>query len=59
MKCPQCNAWALVKETRQRNNNITRRRYECGNEHRFTTEEQAIKHKPIIDNAQLTEDEND
>lgn len=37
MKCPECGAWTVVKETRQRSNNETRRRYECANLHRFTT----------------------
>lgn len=34
MKCPQCEAWTEVRETRG-----TKRRRECGNGHRFTTEE--------------------
>lgn len=37
MKCPECGAWTSVKETRG-----IRRRRECGNEHRFTTEEVII-----------------
>lgn len=37
MKCPICGVWSLVKETRG-----TRRRRECANEHRFTTEETVI-----------------
>lgn len=40
MKCPICNAWTLVKDTRKRENNITVRRYECGNLHTFKTTEQ-------------------
>lgn len=40
MKCPECGAWTSVKETRTRKiENITVRRYECANLHRFTTEE--------------------
>jgi transcriptional regulator NrdR family protein len=39
MKCPVCKAWAEVMETRQRPNNITYRRYECANVHRFVTTE--------------------
>lgn len=39
MKCPVCNAWVSVKETRAKPQNTTYRRYECGNEHRFTTVE--------------------
>jgi transcriptional regulator NrdR family protein len=42
VKCPRCNAWALVLETRAKDNNTMRRRYECGNLHRFWTIEQAM-----------------
>jgi hypothetical protein len=34
MKCPKCNAWTRVAETR-----LPFRVRECGNLHRFTTEE--------------------
>ncbi len=34
MKCPECGAWTEVKETRG-----PRRRRECANGHRFSTEE--------------------
>jgi hypothetical protein len=34
MKCPTCNAWSRVVTTR-----MPRRVRECGNLHRFTTEE--------------------
>jgi len=37
-KCPECKAWADVLETRQRPE-YTYRRYECANNHRFTTRE--------------------
>ncbi|MBV5346497.1 MAG: hypothetical protein JZU63_13810, partial [Rhodoferax sp.] len=37
MKCPVCNTWVMVKETRARPNNVAYRRYECANEHRFIT----------------------
>lgn len=41
MKCPECNAWALVLQTRQcKTENVTTRRYECANGHRFSTIEQ-------------------
>ena len=43
MKCPACNADAMVRETRARENNITSRRYECFNGHRFTTTEIAVR----------------
>lgn len=36
MKCPICNAWTDVLETRKRSTG-TYRRYECGNLHRFST----------------------
>lgn len=36
MKCPACNAWTDVLETRKRSNGVSRR-YECANLHRFTT----------------------
>lgn len=42
MKCPECGKWADVLETRRVTRfkpNFTRRRYECGNQHRFTTRE--------------------
>lgn len=46
MKCPECNAWALVLQTRQRKTeNVTARRYECANGHRFSTVEQPVKLK--------------
>jgi transcriptional regulator NrdR family protein len=48
MKCPICNAWTLVKDTRKRENNITIRRYECANLHTFKTTEQVTQ---IIDSA--------
>jgi transcriptional regulator NrdR family protein len=37
MKCPVCGVWTAVKETRG-----IRRRRECANEHKFTTEEFVI-----------------
>lgn len=39
MKCPECGVWCMVMETRVRKDNTKRRRYECANGHRFTTEE--------------------
>lgn len=40
MICPICNKWAMTKEARYRKTGgYTYRRYECGNEHRFTTRE--------------------
>ena len=37
MICPTCGTWTVVKETRKKEKNVTYRRYECGNLHRFTT----------------------
>lgn len=42
MKCPTCGTWTIVKETRG-----GRRRRECANEHRFTTEEVVIPEEVI------------
>lgn len=43
MKCPTCNVWSFVKETRHNKAAPTvRRRYECANGHRFTTEERVV-----------------
>lgn len=40
MTCPYCGAWTSVKETRTRKtDSVVTRRYECGNLHRFSTEE--------------------
>jgi hypothetical protein len=40
MKCPICEAWCLVKDTRKRSEeNATVRRYECANYHTFKTTE--------------------
>jgi transcriptional regulator NrdR family protein len=40
MKCPACGAWTSVKQTRTRKTDgVVTRRYECGNLHRFSTEE--------------------
>ena len=47
MRCPECNVWAIVLQTRKRKTeNVTTRRYECANGHRFSTIEQVAKFKP-------------
>ena len=52
MKCPACGAWAVVKETRpNKESNTRRRRYECANEHRFTTIEQITQPKKLSERA--------
>lgn len=45
MKCPECGAWTIVKETRTRQDNTRRRRFECANMHKFTTVERVEKVK--------------
>lgn len=46
MRCPECDVWAIVLETRHRKTkNATARRYECANGHRFSTVEQVAKFK--------------
>lgn len=37
MKCPACNAWTELLETRKRATGAVYRRYECANLHRFST----------------------
>ena len=40
INCPLCETWSNVLETRHnKKKNTTRRRYECANEHRFSTVE--------------------
>ena len=39
MKCPKCSGWAKVMDSRQRDDGSRIRRYECRNEHRFTSVE--------------------
>jgi len=45
MKCPECGAWTIVKDSRVDQNNNRRRRIECANLHRFTTLETVIATK--------------
>lgn len=45
MKCPICGTWATVLQTRTRKTDgVVTRRYECGNMHRFSTEER-VRHE--------------
>ena len=39
VSCPTCGTWTRILETRTRPDNTVRRRYECANEHRFSTSE--------------------
>lgn len=43
MMCPVCGKWTQVRETRKRPDNIKWRRYSCGNEHTFVTEERVTR----------------
>jgi transcriptional regulator NrdR family protein len=45
MKCPHCEAWTEVRETRKRADGTKRRRYECANLHKFTTLERVEEMK--------------
>ena len=42
MKCPECGVWSTVLETRTTENGYRRRR-QCANEHKFTTEEVVVQ----------------
>lgn len=45
MKCPTCQTYTEVLETRQKRDGTTYRRYMCANMHRFTTTETPIAAK--------------
>jgi transcriptional regulator NrdR family protein len=42
MKCPTCDTWTIVKETRTRTDGSKRRTYACANEHKFRTSEEVV-----------------
>lgn len=42
MKCPECGVWSSVVETRDSSMLGFRRRRECANGHRFTTQEVVV-----------------
>lgn len=42
MKCPVCQAGSEVQDVRTRLDGSRRRRYECANLHRFSTEERVF-----------------
>jgi len=54
MKCPECGAWTIVKDSRVDQNNNRRRRIECANLHRFTTLETVIVEKTRVRQKQKT-----
>ena len=47
MKCPECGAWSLVKQTKKSPTFGYTRRRECANEHRFTTQEVIVPQEAI------------
>lgn len=48
MKCPICGSWTEIIHTTMRKDNTRRRRYVCGNEHRFTTIESVQKITSVV-----------
>lgn len=50
MKCPKCNAWTNVLESRPLKEGVKRRR-ECANLHRFTTYEGERNEKIVMLNG--------
>jgi len=41
-RCPECNVWTEVMDTRLRSDGSRRRRYQCANLHKFWTEERIV-----------------
>ena len=50
MNCPECDAWSTVIETRTTPVRYRRRR-ECGNGHKFTTEETIVPPEKMEEEA--------
>jgi len=46
MNCPECGAWSVILETRSSTARYRRRR-ECANGHKFTTEEITVSPETI------------
>jgi transcriptional regulator NrdR family protein len=46
MNCPECGAWTTISETRLTVMRYRRRR-ECGNGHKFTTEEVVVSQEQL------------
>ena len=53
MKCPICGTWTIVKEARESSIFGYRRRRECANEHKFTTQEVVVPQE-ILDKEKET-----
>jgi transcriptional regulator NrdR family protein len=58
MKCPQCGAWSLVKETKKSPTFGYMRRRECANEHRFSTQEVVITQEQLDEEKRLRLEKN-
>jgi transcriptional regulator NrdR family protein len=43
MKCPECGTYTEVIDSRMKVDGTRRRRYQCANMHRFTTQETITK----------------
>ena len=52
MNCPQCGAWSIVKETKKSPTFGYKRRRECANEHRFTTQEVVVAQEALYEERQ-------
>ena len=59
MKCPECGAWTLVKETRESPTFGHTRRRECANYHKFTTQEVVVPQEAIDEEGYYTALEED
>ena len=54
MKCPFCEAWTTIKESRESPIFGYTRRRECGNQHRFTTKERVVSDDAIKEYKRLS-----
>ena len=59
MKCPICGAWTVVKEARESSVFNYRRRRECANGHKFTTQEVVVPQEAIDEDGYYTDLEED